>query len=205
MSQKYGVQGVRGVVFICLVALVVPQSISSDWTGDVNFLAGVKSLKKSDWKPVETQAEVGAEISFGKVNWPVLVAIDVMGSAGHDSVPVYDYYSGYFYNTNVKAHTEELGVGIRKIWAPKNHAIRPYIGAGIGVARADLKFDVGPVSVSDSDTGFGGWANGGVFWRLGPKFNLGLDVRYSNANVTILNTRTSAGGIHYGLVLGWGW
>jgi len=44
-----------------------------------------------------------------------------------------------------------------------------------------------------------------LFWRLGKRFNIGLDVRYSKAEITLFNVDVDAGGTHAGLLLGWGW
>jgi hypothetical protein len=49
------------------------------------------------------------------------------------------------------------------------------------------------------------WAGGGVFWRLGRRFNLGGTVRWSDAQVTLFDNDVQAGGVTYGLLLGWGW
>jgi hypothetical protein len=59
--------------------------------------------------------------------------------------------------------------------------------------------------VSQSESGGGGWLGGGVFWRLGERFNLGLAARFTSAEVRFPAGDIEAGGTHLGLTLGWGW
>ena len=67
------------------------------------------------------------------------------------------------------------------------------------------KVDFSGTVVEDTDTSPGAWADGGVFWRLGSHFNLGLAARYSKATVTLFDTDMEAGGYSGGVMLGWGW
>ena len=57
--------------------------------------------------------------------------------------------------------------------------------------------------VSDDNNGIGIWLNGGVYWTLSQHFNLGLDLRYSQADVTLFDV--DAGGTHAGVILGYHW
>ena len=47
--------------------------------------------------------------------------------------------------------------------------------------------------------------NGGIYWTLGQNFNLGLDLRYSQADVTFFGTDVEAGGAHVDVILGYHW
>ena len=56
------------------------------------------------------------------------------------------------------------------------------------------------------DQSFGYYLNGGVFWRLGKRFNIGLDLRYlGGAEVTVLDVDFSPNYMQAGLILGFGW
>ena len=53
------------------------------------------------------------------------------------------------------------------------------------------------------------WINGGVFWRLSKRFNIGVDARWSGGEVELGNNLTGkrkveAGGGYLGLLLGFG-
>ena len=191
------------IAAITVVGLVLAASaFSPAWAGadgHVNFFIGQKSLDGDDWEPVEDQLEFGAVMSFGQDDWPVHIAVDVLASAGEEKLG----------NVTVTGSTFEVAAGVRKIW--KKGRVLPYLGAGVGVIGAGVKFDDGFVSVDADDSGFGFWAGGGVFWRLGSHFNIGLDARYSSADVDldlgagIVAQDISAGGLHYGVLLGFGW
>jgi opacity protein-like surface antigen len=65
--------------------------------------------------------------------------------------------------------------------------------------------------VDDKDSGVGFWACGGVIYRPGDSLNFGLDIRYTDTDVS-LNTigvapdlKLDTGGFHYGLMIGYHW
>jgi hypothetical protein len=63
--------------------------------------------------------------------------------------------------------------------------------------------------VKNSDRGYGAWVDGGVTWRLASHLNLGFEVRYSVVSVYLGEGAAVrdviAGGIHVGLLIGYGW
>jgi len=99
-------------------------------------------------------------------------------------------------------------VGVRKIWKVAGSSIRPYIGGGLAYINAEIRRQdiifFAP-TVSDKDSGTGIWLNGGVYWTLNQSFNLGLDLRYSQADVTLFGVDGEAGGTHVGIMLGYHW
>ncbi len=191
------------VATLAAAALAFSPALA-DADGHVNFLLGQKSLNSGDWKPLESQIEFGAVMSFGQDDWPVHIAVDVLTSVGEETV--YDPSVG---DITLTASTFELDAGVRKIW--KAGKVRPYLGGGVGIIGAALKVDSGFVSVDAADAGFGLWADTGVFFRLGSHFNIGLDLRYSSADVDLdfgygaVAQDVNAGGFSYGLLLGFGW
>ena len=60
---------------------------ANEWTGNVNFFLGQKTLDEDDWAPLDKQGEFGVLVDFKQQNWPVSIAIDFLGSAddGTDS------------------------------------------------------------------------------------------------------------------------
>ena len=177
--------------------------------GDINFFLGQKSLSSSDWAPIEDQFAFGAVMSFGATDWPVSIAADVIASA--DDQTVSD--PNLFGNVTLTGATYEIDAGVRKIWkAGKGGAVRPYIGAGLGIisAAVQIEDDFG-TTLDDGDAGFGFWGGAGIFFRLGSHFNIGADLRYSSADVDFdfgngaVVQNVNAGGFSYGLLLGFGW
>jgi hypothetical protein len=181
------------VAWIAVLAVAAPVSAE----GDVNFFLGGKKLDDDDWSDsdvdVSEQGEFGAQISVGKAAWPVRIAIDVLGSSKEDEIGLLD----------VEGKTSEIALGVRKIWTKGK--VRPFVGGGLVHVSAEGEFAAGGFDVSDDDSAGGLWADGGVFWRLGQRFNIGFDVRLSAAEVELFQVDTEAGGSHLGLLLGWGW
>lgn len=180
------------LVFVFMLFAV--NSYASEWTGNLNFFLGQKSLDKDEWSPVEDQGEFGVLIDFRQKEWPVSIVIDLLGSSSEETL------SGVKYTGT----TTEIDLGIRKVWVPDG-PIRPFIGGGIASIAAEFEGADGYLAISDDDSGIGFWLNGGVYWTIGRHFNIGLEVRYSQAEVTIFNIDAEAGGTHAGLLLGYHW
>lgn len=188
-----------GIVVTTLVFLPATTH-AQEWTGNVNALLGAKALDKEDWEPVEDHTEFGILIDFKKETWPVSIAIDLLQSEADDTMV--DPLFGLVASGN--GETTELNFGVRKIW-DQNAKARPYIGGGLALISAEASAQVFGISVSEDDDAEGLWINGGVYWTLGESFNIGLDLRYSQAEVTLVGFDAEAGGAHAGLVLGFHW
>lgn len=189
-------------VLATLTLLFAATPVLADADGHVNFLIGQKSISDSDAEPVDSGLAFGAIMSFGKSEWPIHIAVDVLSYAATEEE----------FGVDVTAATFEAAVGVRKIWQVGN--ARPYLGAGIGFVGAAVEFDDNTGFFLDDDgdgNGFGPWAGGGVFWRLGERFNIGLDVRWNSAEVDLdfdsgaTLEDVNVGGFSYGLTLGFGW
>lgn len=177
-----------------ILMLFAVNVYASGFTGNVNFFLGQKSLKSSDWSPLENQTAFGVLVDFKQDSWPVSIAIDTLGSYKEKTI------SGIKF----EGSTAELDVGARKIWDVSGTTMRPYVGGGIAFIKAKLQGTYG-FTVSDEDNGVGYWLNGGIYWALTPHFNLGMDLRYSQAKVTLYGVEGEAGGTFAGLIAGYHW
>ena len=178
---------------ILMLFFINANANANEWTGNVNFFLGQKTLDEDDWTPLDKQAEFGVLVDFKQQSWPVSIAIDFLGSIDVETESGID----------LEGSTTEFDVGVRKIWEVAGSSLRPYIGGGLAFINAEFKATNFPVSDSDSGTGI--WLNGGVYWTLGQHFNLGLDLRYSQADVTLFGEEGEAGGTHAGIILGYHW
>lgn len=181
---------------LALLPFLLAAPVSAAFAGgDANILFGIKPLDQDEWGPVEDQGALGAEVTFGREAWPIWIAIDYFATAGvQEDIQIFGIPS-----QDIVGSTVEFDLGVRKIWGKKK--TRPFLGGGVGLIGATLDLDID----DDSDATAGLWINGGVFWRLGSRFNIGGTVRYSDAEVTIFDQDVQAGGFTYGLLLGWGW
>jgi len=186
---------------------------------NLNFVLGGKFLDSDDWPVEDSLGSLAFLSTFGPRSWPVQVAIDVVGSGtAEDSFNV-SRPGIEIRGEEVVQSTFELDIGVRKIWRLGN--ARPFVGGGLAIIwaqqeraiflpsppdhRGDEYLLRPPVIVSDSDEAPGGWVDGGIFWRLGKRFNLGLEARFSAAEVSLRGQDVQAGGVSLGLILGWGW
>jgi opacity protein-like surface antigen len=170
--------------------------------GSVNFTLGSKSMT-SDWylsapktdaggdtlAPGSSQPALGVELTWGRQGWPMLVALDVLhsyddGVQHYPANPLLDIPPA---NVRRRARTVEIGLGARRAWNVKG--LSPYLGAGGSWVRANVIYEMsdpsqgqfgapGP-SIGGHDSAVGFWVGGGLYRRLGPRFQLGLSGRYS--------------------------
>jgi opacity protein-like surface antigen len=181
-------------IVIPILMLFVMNVHASDWSGNANFILGTKSLENSDWGTLDEQLAVGVLVDFKQKNWPISMAIDLLGSLDEEDIP----------GGKREGSTSEFDIGVRKIWEVSGSSIRPFIGGGIAFIDAEQKLTNG-ISVSVDDSATGVWLNGGVYWTLGQHFNLGLQARYSKAEVTLAGIDVEAGGTIAAIMLGYHW
>jgi hypothetical protein len=174
-----------------LVALVAAGLTPVGASGQASLFLGKKALE-SAWEPFEDQGEVGVQITFGSEAWPVLLAIDLLGSSEEQEV----------LGVDVEADTWEVAVGARRIWGEER--THPFFGGGLAFIHGQAEGQGAAFALDDSDGEIGFWIDGGVFFRLGPRFNIGLDARASHASIDLLGGHVDAGGVHLGLLVGWG-
>lgn len=167
---------------------------AGDWNINTNLTIGAKALDKDDWEPLESQTEMGLNVDFGKKTWPLSIDIGLLASTKEDD----------FDGDDIEGSTTELRVGIKKIWEPTPN-MRPYIGGGLALIGAELKVSDGDYSISADDEAVGGYVNGGICWTVGRHLNLGFDLGYSKATVTIADYEGEAGGGHALFLIGYHW
>ena len=195
------------VLVLSLLPVYSTAIVAGTTTGNVNFLPGIKAMDEEDWSPIEDQPALGINVSWGKQSWPIQLAVDYLISRDEEDA---HQFGG---DVTLEGVTAELGFGIQKTWEVGR--FRPFIGGGGAAVFAQIKVDAPGIDISENGVAPGAWAGAGFFFRLGPRFNLGLSARYSKAEVTISDLSifgvpiedldVEAGGLHTALVLGWGW
>ena len=181
------------LIIICFIVSIADWGVCQLWTNNINVELGIKELE-GDWDPVDSQIEYGVLLDFRQKTWPVNIAVDILHSKDEKK---------YYPNTTIEGKTLELDLGMRKIWAPK--IFRPFVGGGIAFITGKYDFSSGSGNTISNDDGAPGiWINGGLYLTL-RRFNIGIDLRWSKANVRLYNERVDAGGLHYGLIAGIHW
>jgi hypothetical protein len=188
----------KPTISVLLVALVVVAAAASSAqaAGNANFVLGGRAMtSSSDWEPFDSQGLAGVTVDFGPATWPINFETGVQGSAWAES----DYG---FYGEDVTASVSEIFFGVNKTWNPHGGKMHPFVGGG--AASVTAKLEDSSVSVDDSSAGV--YVHGGIFWRLGARFNIGFDVRVlGGTNMTIAGMNFDANYSQAGIVLGWGW
>jgi len=171
------------------------------YEGNFNLFVGQLWLTTGDWAPVDEQPELGLMLAFGEERAPIHFALDVFAS--RTSVDG----SASAGTVRVEGSSREIAIGVRKVW--DETVTRPHLGAGATTIHASETLD-GPFGIDvNEDRAYGAWVDLGVTWRLASHLNLGLEARYSYALATLgagsSGHDVNAGGIHLGLLIGYGW
>jgi hypothetical protein len=199
MHSRIRRSSICGLATLVLLFVLAPGDARAEAKGEANFVLGGKMLDEDDWEPTEEQREFGVELSWGAKDWPIFIATDLLGAVSNEDV--FDPLLG---NVELTARTRELAVGVRKIW--EAGAARPYLGGGLALLWAEAEADTSFFgSGSEDGSGGGLWFGGGIYWRLGSRFNIGVAGRISRGEVDLGGVDVQAGGNHLGLILGWGW
>jgi hypothetical protein len=183
------------------VLVAWPSDAAARYVGNLNLFAGQKWLNTGDWEPADQQPELGLMLAFGEERSSVHFSIDAFYSKDDESgsVPPTD--------SIVSAWSKEFSIGVRKVW--DRSVTRPQIGAGATVISVHEDRDGPSGPVSNQAHNYGVWVDAGISWRLARHLNLGIDARYSGARVALgeglARRDVLAGGVHLGLLLGYGW
>jgi len=191
----------RRVLAKSLIALVVASLGGAVLAGgNATFVLGVRSLDEDDWDPIETQRLGGTTVDFGREGWPVHLAIGVYTSRNEDVVT-----EPGFGSVEIEGTLEELSFGVHKTFEPGRN-VRPFLGGGVSSLTASLEIDALGERLEEDDRSFAIYGQGGVYWRIGSRFNLGLDVRMvTRSDMSIEGIEFDSDYTQVGLLLGWGW
>lgn len=185
----------------CVLAAFLAPALAAHARGEgsVNLLVGAKALNRDDWTPFEDQGELGLMLTLGGRGWPVLAAIDLVGSRDEQMVMT---ASG---PRTIAGSTGEVDVGVRKEWGRR--AVHPYFGGGLTYVRAKIEsIGANDAVVGSGHGGVGLWFGGGAYWRLGRSVNLGFSLRATLADGDVNQGNSVAmGGGHVALLAGYGW
>ena len=183
------------LLFMAMPAAYADDTQADGWTGNVSGYLGQKTVDDKDWPELDSQASVGVISDFGKQSWPVSIAADLI-------------FAGTVHESGVNKDTGgtmEIHLGARKIFTLQNSSFRPYVGGGAALVSAMLENENAGVAVEEDDTAVGAWVGAGTYFAVTPSFNIGVDVRYSKAEVTLFDKEREAGGLNAGITAGYHW
>lgn len=160
-----------------------------------NVMLGPKLLDEGDWEPVEWQGLLAAQIDIRPGDWPVAIAINMVGSSDYDrrtvmNVGTVETYGG----------VTELQLGLAGLLEIPGHTTL-YAGGGGTFVSALRATWIAESEREDWGWGVGTWAHAGAFWTIG-SFNIGLGGGWSWAPVELDGRDVDAGGWRFGILLG---
>ena len=171
------------------------EADSNDFTGNINLHLGGKILDKGDWEPLESQDEFGIEFDFRGYDLPISIAMGFSTSSDEDNLDGFE----------IEAETTEFYIGAKKIWESESSIVRPFIGGGLSLIVGEIEGSNWGYSDSESDSSLGIWIGGGLYWTLAENLNIGLDLKYSSAEISLYDIDVSVGGIHLAALFGYHW
>ncbi len=189
------------VMAVCLV-------LAGAWTGalaggNANFLLGWRMLDEDLWEPTEDQPVFGVTVDFAPDPWPVQLAIGLYGSTDEEELDLGVF--GFSTSGEFTASVTELSFGVLKSWEVAGN-VHPYVGGGLSFVEAEAELESGSSSVDDDDNSPALYGHGGVSWRLGSRFNIGVDGRFLvGSDIELFDSEGDADYFQIGLLLGWGW
>jgi hypothetical protein len=183
---------------IGLAAMLLSSAVFAG--GNANFLYGTRSMNDDAWEPTDDQEVYGLTVDFGGKTWPVCIAVSYLESGDKGEVASFPILG----SVDLDSELSEWDVGVRKIWTVKS--VRPFVGGGLSLIDADADVSSALGSTSDSDDTQGLYVEGGVYWRLGQAFNLGLNGRIvEGTDMTLFDQDGDADYWQVGALLGFGW
>jgi opacity protein-like surface antigen len=167
----------------------------NDWSGHASLYFGKKFLDSKDWKDTGDKASSGGLVTdFKRESWPVSIAVDLIGSEKET-----------FSKGNRTENTiGELDLGVRKIWS-LSPFISPYVGGGIAFVGVENQTSTASGNKKLKGDTVGAWAGAGAYVSLTEKFVVGLDMRYTQAEVKLAGDKRDAGGFNAGITAGLTW
>ena len=188
----------RSLTLMIVIALAAAPALAE---GNANFLIGARQLDEDVWEPLDQHTAFGATVDFGGAEWPIHVEAGFHLSGDEEEV----FDDSLLLEGELTLGVAEFSFGVNKTWEPGG-SIRPFVGGGLSSVAADLELDTPIGDADDDDSSLGAYVHGGVFWRLGKRFNIGFDARIlTGTDLTILDEDVDVDYVQGGLLLGFGW
>lgn len=180
-------------VIIILTAGLLTFNINAEpYTASVSGFIGKKSIDDSAWKPFEEQLELGVVLDFKPASWPVSIVAGLYGSSDAHN---------YDQDNETHGFTGEWILGLRQTWSIRGTNLHPYYGMGAAYITGEIEDSIG----TQKDSAIGYWVGTGINWTIAQHFDVGIEGRYSQAEIEFSDGDVEAGGTHLGFTLGYNW
>ena len=151
----------------------------------VSLLVGERSLRSSDWDPVDEHDVVAFEYVAPLSYQPLEFEVGIARSKDEHS--------------STDGTTTEGSFGIRTSFGTGDDRLQPYVGAGISRIEAEID----PPGNDDDDGSFAAYAHGGVLYYLSPEWFLGFDLRFLfGSDIDLFGEDMDADYTQFGILVG---
>ena len=166
---------------------------ANEWSGHVSGIVGLKTMDSSDWPELDSHFSMGLILDIKKDSWPVNMVLGIADTGDkHKHEGMEDL-----------GHTTEYQLGIGKIFSHQGSKIQPYLGGGVSFIYAEQEFEENNDSTRRDDDVVGIWIGAGIYYEINPKLVLGVDLRFSDGEISLFEQDINAGGLHVGATAGY--
>lgn len=191
----------KPVWVLCAVsAVLVSASAPALAGGNANFVFGARAVDtgEDDLSDVEDQGAFGVNVDFRTGDLPFSWVIGFHASGKEDDL------SCCGGSGEVTLDLAEVSFGLGWSWEVGN--ARPYVGGGLTGLSASVELDLPGFDFDKDDQSGAIYGDGGVYWRLGDRFNLGVGGRVVyGTDLEIEGRSFDADYAQVHGVVGWGW
>lgn len=202
---KNNIPGLGRVVYAAvLLAATIPfssalaqEETDSSWSVNLSGFLGRIDLDEADWGNRDIHGSIGLISDWKKQDWPVSIALDLIGSGREDKSSA----------TREESTAATMHIGVRKVFGSPDQDFRPYIGGGLMLVESywlSKELATG-IKTREEDSGTGTWVGIGAYKNISTSWQMGFDLRYSQADVELLGERRKAGGLQTAFSLGYQW
>lgn len=166
---------------------------------NLNVYSSWRQMNDTDlWEDLEDQYSLGGMVDFAKAGSPLHFVVGTIVGVGAKD------FTNPLINDAISVENE-LSFGINKTWG-KTGSTRPFLSGGVSFVRTEITLDAPGGDIKDDDDSLGFFVEGGVYWRLGPHFNLGLHGRIlGGTSVEMFGEEGDADYWEAGPMIGWSW
>jgi hypothetical protein len=196
-------QSPRLFLFVLIVVLAVSPVMAG--AGNANFFLGQRQIDtgEDDTDDIEDQPAFGVSVDFQTGSLPFSWFAGLYASAKEEDIDL-----GGGIDASVTVELAEISFGLGKVW--QLDKTRPFVHGGVSLTRLDFEVDIDPPfsgrGFDDDDQARALYGEGGVYWRLGDAFNIGLAGRILlGTEYEFEGESLQADYVQGGLILGWGW
>ena len=186
---------IRMFAWVLILALAATPALAGP--GNANFFIGQRWIDsgEDELEDVEDQPAFGVSVDFQTGDLPFSWFAGLYASAKEEDVAS---------NVTLTAGVAELSFGLGKVWNSSN--TRPFVHGGVTYTSLEIELDTPGGDFDEDDQSPAIYGEGGVYWRIGEAFNIGLGGRFIvGTDYEIDGVSLEADYLQAGLILGWGW